>query len=168
MTGVLFFYFSEASHYKITNIYVMFSLEGGEVILSKISAILTVFISLIVLGGCRSGTDNEGVLLKEAEISVLEESNYFTSKPQDELLNQVFLLAANNKQYVVFYMMNINEASIAYHVKGYILEIKIETNPSIDEKTYIYELINPKGESYDTISFIKDGEETPVSTYVIN
>lgn len=51
--------------------------------------------SLIVVGGCQSDIDNEGVLLKEAEISVLEETNYFTSTPQDELLNQVFLLAAN-------------------------------------------------------------------------
>lgn len=142
--------------------------KKGEVILNKISAILTVFMTLIVLGGCRSDTDNEGVLLKEAEMSVLEETNYFTYTPQDELLNQVFLLATNKKQYVVFYMMNINEASISYHIKDFILEIKIETNPSIDDKTYIYELINPKGENYDTISFKKDGEETPVSTYVVN
>lgn len=101
-------------------------------------------------------------------MSVLEETTYFTSTPQDELLNKVFLVATNKKQYVVFYMMNINEASISYHVKDSILEFKIETNPSIDEKTYIYELINPKGENYDTISFTKDGEETPVSTYVVN
>ena len=142
--------------------------KKGEVILNKISAILTVFMTLIVLGRCRSDTDNEGVLLKEAEMSVLEETTYFTYTPQDELLNQVFLVATNKKQYVVFYMMNINEASISYHVKDSILEFKIETNPSIDEKTYIYELINPKGENYDTISFKKDGEETPVSTYVVN
>ena len=124
--------------------------------------------SLIVLGGCCLDIDNEGVLLKEAEISVLEESNYFTSKPQDALLNQVFLLATNNKQYVVFYMMNINEASVSYHLSDSVLEIKLETNSSIDEKTYIYELIEPKVQSYDTINFIKDGEQTHVSTYVIN
>ena len=124
--------------------------------------------SLIVLGGCRSDTENKGVLLKEAEMSVLKETNYFTSTPQDELLNQVFLLATNKKQYVVFYMMSINEASISYHVKDSILEFKIETNPSIDEKTYIYELIEPKVKSYDTINFIKDGEQTHVSTYIAN
>lgn len=134
--------------------------------MKKFSLIFTLFIfASVFLVGCNSSLDHEVTSLKETNISAIKDDNFFSTTPEEDLLNNIFLIENASEQYIVFYKTNIDNESISCSVTNSVLEINSETLNNT-ENTYAYKIINPKEKDYDTIKLIKDGKEEAFSSAI--
>ena len=134
--------------------------------MKKFSKIIGIFILMsIFLVGCNSNLDKKSTSLKEVNISSIKDNNYFTTTPKEELENKAFLVENSSDQYIVFYKMNIDKENVSCDVKNSILQINVKTSGNA-ENTYVYKIINSKEKNYESINFIKDGEEVAFSSVI--
>ncbi len=130
-----------------------------------------IFTSLILMSalliGCSTSLDNKDISLKKVDISVIKNNVLFNSTPEENLLRNIYLIQEKSKQYVLFYKVNVNDEGISCSIKDSVLEVNVETENDT-ENTYLYEIVDSKGDTYNTIKLIKDNKEVAFSSVVTN
>lgn len=151
---------------KLTQIYY----KGGFIMCKfkeGILVFLMVICTVMALTGCSFKNHSEVTSLEEVHISNIEDSDYFKTMPEEQLIGGIFQIVNTEKeeQYILFYEMNINSESISWNIDNEVLEININTtNDKVN--TLAYKILKPKKTDFDTITLIKDGEEIPF-TFVV-
>ncbi|XZH78458.1 hypothetical protein ACSW8S_16465 (plasmid) [Clostridium perfringens] len=125
---------------------------------------LTLLIFLFV--SCNNASNNKNLSLIKSNSSIIDNQDFFSDKPKEELVGNIYMFNQNSKQYIVFYQMNINPDSVEISFIDDIIQINLTKDENYKD-IYVYEIPNYLDYKRYTLKIMNGTEELTIKSVIL-